>query len=91
MVLNPPDELSSNNINSQKKCRILVVSWIFFAVGILWILFVVCRWWFDSGQSLLSILLSFFPMAIGGGLRNKALGREELNDTDGSFPPTVGF
>ena len=91
MVLKPPDDLSSNNINSQQACRILVVSWIFFAVGILWILFVVCRWWFDSGQSLLSILLSFFPMAIGGGLRNKALGREELNDTDGSFPLTGGF
>ena len=25
-------------------------------------------------------------MAISGGLRNKALGREELNDTGGSFP-----
>ena len=30
-------------------------------------------------------------MAIGGGLRNKALGREELNDTGGSFPLTGGF
>jgi hypothetical protein len=91
MVLNPPDDLSSNNINSQQACRILVVSWIFFVIGISWILFIVYGWCFDSGQSLLPILWSFFPMAIGGGLRNKALGREELNDTGGSFPPTGGF
>ncbi len=30
-------------------------------------------------------------MAIGGGLRNKALGREELNKSDdtGYMPPTI--